>query len=82
MWDILSTFYSIIFFMLLVETKDGLYQGATKLYQYHPVGNNYFDTLYLYQYFTNVLRDSFMHACFLDEMKPYKNVKRIKSFPF
>ena len=23
-----------------------------------------------------------MHACILDEMKLYKNVKRIKSFPF
>ena len=26
--------------------------------------------------------DGFMHACIFDEMKPYKNVKRINSFPF
>ena len=65
----------IAFFILLIVTKGGLYQYFTR-------GNNYFTTLYLYQCFTNVLRDLFMHGCILDQMKPYKNVKRIKSFPF
>ena len=79
-WDILSTFQSLLY---ASDREQGqAIPGASILYQYYPGGNNYFTTLYLYQYFTNVLRDLFMHACILDEMKPYKNVKRIKSFPF
>ena len=71
------------FFMLLIETKGGLYQG--QLYYTNIILEEtitLLTTIYLYQYFTNVLGDLFIHACILDELKPYKNVKSIKSFPF
>ena len=79
-----GTFFQrfIAFFILLIVTKGGLYQG--QLYYTNIIVE---ETITLLHYthtntFTNVLRDLFLHACILDEMKPYKNVKRIKSFPF
>ena len=80
-----GTFFQcfIAFFILLIVTKGGLYQG--QLYYTNIILEEtitLLTTLYLYQYFTNVLGDLFIHACILDELKPFKNVKRIKSFPF
>ena len=63
-------------FILLIVTKGGLYQG--QLYYTNIILEEKITVLH-YSY---THRDLFMHACILDEMKPYKNVRRIKSFPF
>ena len=33
-------------------------------------------------YYTNVFGDLFMHACILDETKPYEKVRGDKTYPF
>ena len=66
-----GTFFQcfIAFFILLIVTKGGLYQGQPYYFNYINIileETITLLTLYLYQCFTNVLRDLFMHACILD----------------
>ena len=54
--------------MLLIETKGGLYQG--QLYYTNIIVEE--TITLLHNTYTNTLRDLFLHACILDELKPFK----------
>ena len=56
------------FFVLLIETKGGLYQG--QLYSINIILDKTITLLHFT--YTNTLRDLFLHACILDELKPFK----------
>ena len=59
--------------MLLIEIKGGLYQR--QLYYTNIVLEK---TITLLHYtYTNTLRDLFLHACILDELKPFKEDQKL-----